>query len=677
MNGNNQTPSNWEDFADKNQGGEKKARKPLKLSSGAQAFNPGQAGFVPGGNSFQPYNQYQGGYQQGGFQQGGYQQGDFQQGGFQQGGFQQGGYQGGQQQQQKLAPYDPTHQKTDQQRPPTQGGQAQTQAKPTTTTTTTQQTKAPAPTTTTTQQKPKPAETKKVPEPKVEAKKETKKGGKVDKKTASEKKKEESKEAGGVPERSYTKLQNLLNAQKNMKADKVDLEAALKEKAKYDEVPDESRLPVNIVFIGHVDAGKSTTCGNILLLTGQVDQADVRKLKQEAKEKNRESWWIAYLMDIGEEEKTKGKTVEVGKARFNTKSKRFTILDAPGHKNYVPNMIAGASQADVACLVVSAKTGEFESGFEKTGQTCEHAMLAKSLGVQDIIILINKMDEQTIDWDQKRYDYIKKNLQPFLRDSCGYEDKNVHWIPYSAINGDNMQEMSKNPKSTWYKGPTFFDLLDQLPAPARDSESPVRIPVLDKFKDGGSLYVFGKVESGTIVHSSKLTLVPSGDVITIYAIYDDADKRIPYAKPGEGVKLHIKGIEDDYVNRGDMICSNHSFPFVCNEFEAEIQVTDLPEHKAIMSTGYTCVIHLHAAMEEVYIREVKSEYSKTEEKYKPAKYLKAGSTGIVIVATKSPHPICCEKAETMPHLGRFTLRDEGKTIGSGKIMRVKPVAKAQ
>jgi len=671
----NQTPSNWEDAAN-TQGGEKKTKKPLKLSSNAQSFNPNQGGgFVPGGNSFQPYNQ--GGYQQGGYQQGGY-QGGYQQGGYQ-GGYQQGGFQqqqgGFQQQQGGFQQYDSSHQKTDQQRPPTQ----QTQAKPATTTTNTQQTQAkpaqqtqakPATTTANTQQKAKPADTKKAPEPKVEAKKETKKGGKGDKKGA----KEESKEAGS--ERSYTKLQNLLNAQKNMKPDKIDLEAALKDKGKYDEVPDEEREPVNIVFIGHVDAGKSTTCGNILLLTGQVDQADVRKLKQEAKEKNRESWWIAYLMDIGEEEKTKGKTVEVGKARFNTKSKRFTILDAPGHKNYVPNMIAGASQADVACLVVSAKTGEFESGFDKGGQTCEHAMLARSLGVQDIVILVNKMDEETIDWNQQRYETIRKKLLPFLKDSCGYEENNIHWIPYSALNGDNMQEMSKNPKSTWYKGPTFFDLLDELQLPKREMDGPVRIPILDKFKDGGSLYVFGKVESGTIVHSSKLTLVPSGDIITIHAIYDDADKRIPYAKPGEGVKLHIKGIEDDYVNRGDMICSNYSFPFVCNEFEAEINVTDLPEHKAIMSTGYTCVIHLHSAMEEVYIKEVKTEWVKNEEKFKNAKFLKAGSVGVVIISTKSPHPLCCEKAEAMPHLGRFTLRDEGKTIGSGKILRVKPVAKA-
>lgn len=145
---------------------------------------------------------------------------------------------------------------------------------------------------------------------------------------------------------------------------------------------DETRQPMNIVFIGHVDAGKSTICGNILFFSGMVDQQDIRKFKSDAKEKNRESWFLAYIMDISENERNKGITVEVGKAFFQTPCKRFTILDAPGHRNYVPDMIQGAAQADIAALVVSSKVGEFESGFNKDGQTKEHSMLARSLGVK-------------------------------------------------------------------------------------------------------------------------------------------------------------------------------------------------------------------------------------------------------------------------------------------------------
>ncbi len=200
--------------------------------------------------------------------------------------------------------------------------------------------------------------------------------------------------------------------------------------AKFVEV-DETKAPVNIVFIGHVDAGKSTICGSILLITGSVDKNELRKLEIEAKEKKRESWYLAYIMDINEEERSKGKTVEVGKAHFQTKNKRLTILDAPGHKNYVPNMIAGASQADYAALVISAKTGEFESGFEKGGQTREHAMLAKSLGVLKLVVIVNKMDEEN--WSKTRYDTIKEQISPYLANSCGFDlNKDVSWVPISG-----------------------------------------------------------------------------------------------------------------------------------------------------------------------------------------------------------------------------------------------------
>lgn len=214
-----------------------------------------------------------------------------------------------------------------------------------------------------------------------------------------------------------------------MKKEKPKVEEEI-DASKFTEV-DETRAPINLVFIGHVDVGKSTICGNILLITGRVDKNELRKLEIEAKEKKRESWYLAYIMDINEEERAKGKTVEVGKSHFQTKNKRFTILDAPGHKNYVPNMIAGACQADYAALVISAKTGEFESGFEKGGQTREHAMLAKCLGVMKLIVVINKMDEDN--WSKTRFDFIKETLSPFLSSSCGFNlEKDVSWIPLSG-----------------------------------------------------------------------------------------------------------------------------------------------------------------------------------------------------------------------------------------------------
>jgi len=175
---------------------------------------------------------------------------------------------------------------------------------------------------------------------------------------------------------------------------------------------DTTREPCSMVFIGHVDAGKSTICGNLMYMMGVVDARTIEKYKAEAKDKGRDSWWLAYVMDVSDDEKAKGKTVEVGRAQFDTKSKKFTIFDAPGHKNYVPNMIMGAALADVGGLVISARKGEFEAGFEKDGQTREHCQLAKSLGVQKLVVIVNKMDDAK--WSKERYDEIVNGLTPFL-----------------------------------------------------------------------------------------------------------------------------------------------------------------------------------------------------------------------------------------------------------------------
>lgn len=198
---------------------------------------------------------------------------------------------------------------------------------------------------------------------------------------------------------------------------------------------DTKREPCSMVFIGHVDAGKSTICGNLMYLMGVVDQRTIDKYKQEAKDKGRDSWWLAYVMDNSEEEKEKGKTVEVGRANFDTERKKFTVFDAPGHKNYVPNMIMGAAFADVAGLVISARKGEFEAGFEKDGQTREHCQLAKALGVQKLVVVVNKMDD--CKWAKSRFDEIVSGLKPFLK-KTGYDEKDVIFVPIAGLTGENI-----------------------------------------------------------------------------------------------------------------------------------------------------------------------------------------------------------------------------------------------
>ena len=270
---------------------------------------------------------------------------------------------------------------------------------------------------------------------------------------------------------------------------------------------DPTREPTSMVFIGHVDAGKSTICGNLMYLRGVVDARTIDKYKQEARDKGRDSWWLAYVMDVSDDEKAKGKTVEVGRAQFDTDTKKYTIFDAPGHKNYVPNMIMGAALADVAGLVISARKGEFEAGFEKDGQTREHAQLAKSLGVQKLVVVVNKMDDAK--WQKARFDYIQTELRPFLN-ATGYANEDIIWVPISGLSGTNLVEPCDAGVCDWYEGPTFVDILDQIQLEPRYPNGPLRIPILDKMKEKG-LTVHGKVENGTIRIGERLAIMPSGN----------------------------------------------------------------------------------------------------------------------------------------------------------------------
>ena len=264
---------------------------------------------------------------------------------------------------------------------------------------------------------------------------------------------------------------------------------------------------LNVVFIGHVDAGKSTIGGQIMYLTGMVDKRTLEKYEREAKEKNRETWYLSWALDTNQEERDKGKTVEVGRAYFETDTKHFTILDAPGHRSFVPNMIGGASQADVAVLVISARRGEFETGFERGGQTREHAMLAKTAGVQHLVVLVNKMDDPTVKWNEARYNECKDKLTPFLKKVGFNPKKDIHFMPCSGLTGANLKEPSPS-NHPWYTGLPLIPYLDNLPMMARSGSGPVRLPIVEKYKDMGVI-VLGKIESGRIYKGQQLIMQPN------------------------------------------------------------------------------------------------------------------------------------------------------------------------
>ncbi|WCJ42040.1 GTP binding Elongation factor Tu family protein [Euphorbia peplus] len=424
---------------------------------------------------------------------------------------------------------------------------------------------------------------------------------------------------------------------------------------------------LNVVFIGHVDAGKSTTGGQILFLSGQVDDRTIQKYEKEAKDKSRESWYMAYIMDTNEEERVKGKTVEVGRAHFETETTRFTILDAPGHKSYVPNMISGASQADIGVLVISARKGEFETGYERGGQTREHVQLAKTLGVSKLLIVVNKMDDPTVNWSKERYDEIESKMIPFLRTSGYNVKKDVQFLPLSGLVGSNMKERVNKSVCPWWNGPCLFEALDGIEVPLRDPKGPFRMPIIDKFKDMGTV-VMGKVESGSVTEGDTLLVMPNKTQVKVLAVYIDENK-VKRAEPGENLRIRLSGIDDDDILPGFVLSSVEKPIVAVTEFVAQLQILELLDN-AIFTAGYNAVLHVHAVVEECEIVELLHQIDPKTKKPMKKKILFVKNGAVVLCRVQVNNMICVEKFTDFPQLGRFTLRSEGKTIAVGKVMEL-------
>lgn len=451
--------------------------------------------------------------------------------------------------------------------------------------------------------------------------------------------------------------------------DSMDLPIEEEETGK-EAVDDDPREHLNVVFIGHVDAGKSTCSGQVLFLTGMVNERLIEKYSKEAADKKHASWFLAYIMDALEEERAKGKTVEVGRAHFNTDTKRYTILDAPGHRNYVPNMIMGVAQADVGILVISARKGEFEAGFEKSGQTREHALLARTLGVRLLIVAINKMDESTVNWDKKRYDEIIDKLSPFLQ-GAGYNvKKDVIFLPISGLNGINIKTKLTTDVCPWYTGESLIGTLDALAPVTRNETGPLRIPVLDKYKDMG-VVAMGKVEQGVIVRGQQYCFMP-GNIPCEVAKIENDEKSLKRARPGENVNISLKGVDEGAFHRGYVLCDIGN-PVKCvTEFVAQLMLMELPSEKVLFTASSTAVLHVHTAVCDVAVVRLLAEIDKKTGQIakKLPKFVKSRS--VVNVHLQVPNPICIEVFKDSPQLGRFTLRDEALTIGFGKVLRLGP-----
>jgi len=458
---------------------------------------------------------------------------------------------------------------------------------------------------------------------------------------------------------------------KNLEEEMTDVEPASNEinleheMAKLDIEMGAAKEHVNVLFMGHVDAGKSTTGGQILHLTGQVDKRTLEKFEREAKEKGRESWYLSWALDTNPEERDKGKTVEVGRASFETETKRYTILDAPGHKSYVPNMIGGAAQADVAILIISARKGEFEAGFDRQGQTREHAMLAKTAGVRKLIVAINKMDDPTVLWAEDRYTEIAEKIKPYLK-QIGFNLKSdVEFMPISGFTGANLKDSLTKDVCPWYSGPSLLTYLDQMEKIQRNDNAPLRMPVNEKFKDMGTI-VGGKIESGSVSIGNSVLIMPNQSKAEIIGI-DVDEEPAQFARCGDNVLLKLRGVEEEEVSTGFVLCHPAAPVRTTKVFDAQLVILDF---KNIICAGYSAVMHVHTLVEQVQILEIRHLIDKkTGRKSKqPPKFVKQGQ--ICIVRLEAEGTICLETYDEYPQLGRFTLRDEGKTVAMGKVMKL-------
>ena len=418
-----------------------------------------------------------------------------------------------------------------------------------------------------------------------------------------------------------------------------------------------SKPHLNLAMIGHVDHGKSTLVGRLLFETGVIPAHVVEQYKKEAEAKGKATFEYAWVMDTLKEEKERGLTIDVAHRRFDTPKYYFTIVDCPGHRDFVKNMITGTSQADAAVLVVDATEGVMP-------QTKEHVFLARTLGIDQLIVAISKLD--AANYSEKKYNDVKADVSKLLR-TVGFKPEGIQYIAVSGYVGDNVSKKSDNTK--WYGGPAFLDALDNLKEPEKPVKLPLRVPVQDVYSISGVGTVpVGRVETGKMKKGDKVVFQPadvSGEVKSIEMHHEE----IPEAIPGDNVGWNVRGIGREDIRRGDVCGRPDNPPTVADEFTAQIVVL---QHPSAITAGYTPVFHCHTAQVACTITELRKKLDpKTgavvEEN---PDFIKTGDAAIIQV--KPTRPLVVEKVKEIPQLGRFAIRDMGQTIAAGMVIDIKP-----
>ena len=425
------------------------------------------------------------------------------------------------------------------------------------------------------------------------------------------------------------------------------------------------KVHMNLVVIGHVDAGKSTATGHLIYKCGGIDKRTIEKFEKEAAEMGKASFKYAWVLDKLKAERERGITIDIALWKFESPKSVFTIIDAPGHRDFIKNMITGTSQADAAILIIASAAGEFEAGYAKEGQTREHALLAFTLGVKQMIVACNKMDADSVNYSEDRYEEIKKELSGYLK-KVGYNVEKVRFVPISGWAGDNMIEKSE--KMPWYKGPTLLESLDMLEAPVRPVEKPLRLPLQDVYKIGGIGTVpVGRVETGIMKPGDVVTFAPA-NVSTEVKSIEMHHESIPEAVPGDNVGFNVKNLSIKDIRRG-FVCSN-SKNDPAKEAENFLAQVIVLNHPGQIAAGYTPVLDCHTSHIACKFAELESKIDRRtgKEIEKEPKFVKMGDAAMVrMIPTK---PLCVESFTEYPPLGRFAVRDMRQTVAVGVIKAV-------
>ncbi len=414
---------------------------------------------------------------------------------------------------------------------------------------------------------------------------------------------------------------------------------------------------MNLAMIGHIDHGKSTLLGRLLMDTGTIDPHTIEEYKKKADALGKATFEFAWVMDSLKDERERGITIDVAHQRFDTDKFYYTIVDCPGHRDFVKNMITGTSQADAAVLVVDAKDGIKE-------QTKEHVFLSRTLGVGQLIVAINKMDR--VNYDEKRFGELKKDLLALLG-TVGYKEEHLTFVPVSAYEGENIIKASE--KMKWFDGPTFLAALDMMEMPDKPVDLPLRVPVQDVYTiTGAGTVPVGRVETGRMRKDDKVLFNPAGITGEVKSI-EMHHEEIPEALPGDNIGWNVRGISRTDIRRGDVCGHVDTPPTVADEFTAQIVVL---QHPSAITVGYTPVFHCHTAQVASTIVEItkKLDPKSGATLEENPDFIKPGDAAIIKV--KPTRPLVIERVKEIPQLGRFAIRDMGQTVAAGMVVDITP-----